>query len=435
MCVTLSSAMTESADHPIENQEDLAQPETAAEASSSPLWGRSTKLVVIVFGLVLLALAAWRFQGLIVMTTLAAVIAYILNPLVVAVNERTRISRGWVILAIYLLLAVALIALFVSLGVAAYDQATDFINLVPDLIDQIFSLFETVNMQSAPIVILDQIVIEPIDLPWESITDQLLGLIQPTLSTSGGVVGQLASTTVRTVGNFIFVFVLSIYLIFEAPNIGNYLQALASQPGYQTDMERMSIEFSRIWSAYLRGQVILGVIIFFVVWLGLSLLGVRNALTLGLIAGLLEFVPTIGPIISTVIAMAVAFFQPINAWGLDGWQFALIVLVFMIIVQQVENNILVPRIVGSALDLHPLIVIVGVFMGASVAGVLGAVLAAPILASLKLVAVYAWRKLFDQPPFPAYDPVLDPPTAEHAEITDKSADSAQPSPPTSAKLE
>ena len=239
MCVTLSSAMTESADHPIENQEDLAQPETAAEASSSPLWGRSTKLVVIVFGLVLLALAAWRFQGLIVMTTLAAVIAYILNPLVVAVNERTRISRGWVILAIYLLLAVALIALFVSLGVAAYDQATDFINLVPDLIDQIFSLFETVNMQSAPIVILDQIVIEPIDLPWESITDQLLGLIQPTLSTSGGVVGQLASTTVRTVGNFIFVFVLSIYLIFEAPNIGNYLQALASQPGYQTDMERM----------------------------------------------------------------------------------------------------------------------------------------------------------------------------------------------------
>lgn len=435
MCVTLSSAMTESANHPIENQEDLARPEAAAEAPSSPLWGRSTKLVVIVFGLVLLALAAWRFQGLIVMTTLAAVIAYILNPLVVAVNERTRISRGWVILAIYLLLAVALIALFVSLGVAAYDQATDFINLVPDLIDQIFSLFEKMNMQSAPIVILDQIVIEPIDLPWESITDQLLGLIQPTLSTSGGVVGQLASITVRTVGNFIFVFVLSIYLIFEAPNIGSYLQALASQPGYQTDMERMSKEFSRIWSAYLRGQVILGVIIFFVVWLGLSLLGVRNALTLGLIAGLLEFVPTIGPIISTVIAMAVAFFQPSNAWGLDGWQFALIVLVFMIIVQQVENNFLVPRIVGSALDLHPLIVIVGVFMGASVAGILGAVLAAPILASLKLVAVYAWRKLFDQPPFPAYDPVLDPPTVEAAEIAVTNADSAQPPPPTSAKLE
>lgn len=430
-----ATPMTESADHPKEYQAELAQPETAEANISSPLWGRSTKLVIIVFGLVLLVLMAWRFQGLIVMTTLAAVIAYILNPLVVAVNERTRISRGWVILVIYLLLAVALVALFVSLGVAAYDQATDFINLVPDLIDQIISLFESVNARSEPIVVLDQIIIEPIDLPWESITDQLLGLIQPTLSTSGGFVGQLASTTVRTVGNFVFMLVISIYLIFEAPNIGSYLQELASQPGYQTDMERMSKEFSRIWSAYLRGQVILGVIIFFVVWLGLSLLGVRNALTLGLIAGLLEFVPTIGPIISTVIAMAVAFFQPANAWGLEGWQFALIVLTFMVIVQQVENNILVPRIVGGALDLHPLIVIIGVFMGASVAGILGAILAAPLLASLKLVAVYAWRKLFDQPPFPEYDPVLHPTTAESAKVEDTGADSTQQPPSNSPELE
>jgi predicted PurR-regulated permease PerM len=398
---------------------------------SSPLWGLSTKIVVIVSALVLLGFMVWRFQGLIVMTILAAVIAYILNPLVVFVNERTNISRGWVILAIYLVLAVALSTLFVSLGVAAYDQATDFINLVPNLIDQIISLFETINMQSEPIVIVDRILIEPINLPWESITNQLLGLIQPTLTTSGGFVGQLASTTVRTIGNFIFIFVISVYLIFEAPNIGRYLQELAAQPGYQTDMERMAKEFSRIWSAYLRGQVVLGVIIFFVVWMGLSVLGVRNALTLGLIAGLLEFVPTIGPIISTVIAMTVAFFQPSNPWDLMGWQFALVVLIFMILVQQVENNALVPRIVGNALDLHPLIVIIGVFMGASVAGILGAILAAPLLASLKLVAVYAWRKLFDQPPFPEYDPILQPETADLEEIEELSADSPQPSGPIS----
>ncbi|MFL7839391.1 MAG: AI-2E family transporter [Candidatus Promineifilaceae bacterium] len=424
--------MTEKEVHLSKNQgEQKPQPDITVEVVSSPLWGLSTKIVVIVSALVLLGFMVWRFQGLIVMTILAAVIAYILNPLVVFVNERTNISRGWVILAIYLVLAVALSTLFVSLGVAAYDQATDFINLVPNLIDQIISLFETINMQSEPIVIVDRILIEPINLPWESITNQLLGLIQPTLTTSGGFVGQLASTTVRTIGNFIFIFVISVYLIFEAPNIGRYLQELAAQPGYQTDMERMAKEFSRIWSAYLRGQVVLGVIIFFVVWMGLSVLGVRNALTLGLIAGLLEFVPTIGPIISTVIAMTVAFFQPSNPWDLMGWQFALVVLIFMILVQQVENNALVPRIVGNALDLHPLIVIIGVFMGASVAGILGAILAAPLLASLKLVAVYAWRKLFDQPPFPEYDPILQPETADLEEIEELSADSPQPSGPIS----
>jgi putative heme transporter len=398
--------MTDSAEQPVVKEAEMAQPDDAN--ISSPLWGRSTKLVVIIISLILIAVAAWRFQGLIVMTTVAAVIAYVFNPLVVAVNERTRISRGWVILVIYAMLAFALIGLFVSLGVAAYDQATDFINLVPSLINQIFALFESINANTEPIVILDQVVVQPIDLPWESITNQLLGLVQPTLSTSGGFVGQLATTTVRSVGNFIFIFVISIYLIFEAPNIGNYLFQIASLPGYHTDIEHMSKEFGRIWSAYLRGQVILGTIIFLVVWLGLSLLGVRNALTLGLIAGLLEFVPTIGPVISTIIAMSVAFFQPANPWGLDGWQFALLVLIFMIIVQQLENNVLVPRVVGSALNLHPLIVIVGVFMGASIAGVLGAILAAPILASFKLVAVYAWRKLFDIPPFPSPDPLLDP---------------------------
>lgn len=417
--------MAEDSDQVTEQPEQLI-PDKGEQSQTSPPWGRSAKIVVIVAGLVLFALAAWRFQGLIALLTVAAVIAYILNPLVEAVNERTKIARGWVILGIYLLLAVALIGLFVSIGVAAYDQATDFIDLVPNLVDQIVSLFESANLPNQPIVLFDRIIFEPIDLPWESITDQLVGLIQPTLTTSGGFVRQLASTTVRSIGNFIFVFVISIYLILEAPRMGGYLHALASQPGYQSDVKRMTKEFRRIWSAYLRGQVILGVIIFFVVWLGLSLLGVRNALTLGLIAGLLEFVPTIGPIISTVIAMAVAFFQPTNVWGLESWQFALLVLIFMVIVQQVENNALVPRIVGSALDLHPLIVIVGVFMGASIAGILGAILAAPILGTIKLLATYAWRKLFDLPPFPDTVPEDEQPVADAEAQKDMGAELSQP---------
>ena len=83
----------------------------------------------------------------------------------------------------------------------------------------------------------------------------------------------------------------------------------------------------------------------------------------------------------------------------------------MIVIQQVENNFLVPRIVGGALDLHPIFVIVGVFMGATLAGILGAILAAPIVASLKVLGNYTWRKLFDLPPFPEIDPPEEPPPA------------------------
>ena len=107
--------------------------------------------------------------------------------------------------------------------------------------------------------------------------------------------------------------------------------------------------------------------------------------------------------------MLVAFFQPGNYLGLVSWQYALVILTLMIVIQQLENHLLVPRIVGGALDLHPIIVIVGLFMGASLAGILGAILAAPLIASLKLFGTYAWRKLFDLPPFPEEEPPEEPP--------------------------
>jgi predicted PurR-regulated permease PerM len=81
----------------------------------------------------------------------------------------------------------------------------------------------------------------------------------------------------------------------------------------------------------------------------------------------------------------------------------------MFAIQQVENNVLVPRIVGDALDLHPIVVIVAVLMGTSLAGLLGAVLAAPVAASLKLYGLYVWRKLLDLPPFPEPAPEAESP--------------------------
>ena len=97
--------------------------------------------------------------------------------------------------------------------------------------------------------------------------------------------------------------------------------------------------------------------------------------------------------------MLVALFQDSNRFGLDPLYFGLLVLGVMFLIQQVENNLLVPRIVGSALNLHPLEVMISVLMGASLAGILGAILAAPVLATIKLLGAYAWRKMLDLPPF------------------------------------
>lgn len=366
----------------------------------SPPWGRSTKVIVVVISLLLVALLTWRFQSLLAQLVMAAMIAYILNPLIMVVNSRTTLRRETVVLLIYFLLAIAVIWALIALGVAAFQQILTLIDLIPNLIGDIVRTFQEMTSRTEPIQIGGFGEIDPRAIPWDSISNQVLGLAEPLVSRGGSFVQQLATTTVRWLGSLLFIFVLSIYIANEIPRLGGYVGDFAHQPGYRKDAERLVREFGRIWSAYLRGQVLLGIIIGFVVWVGLSVLGVQNALALGLLSGLLEFIPILGPVIGAGAAIIVAFFQPTNYWGLESWQFALLVLGLMLIIQQLENNILVPRVVGEALDLHPLLVMVGVFMGGSLAGILGAILAAPVLATLKLLGIYAWRKMFDVPPFP-----------------------------------
>lgn len=365
----------------------------------SPLWSRSTKILVIVIALLLLALLAQRFQSLIGQIVMAGMLAYILNPIINLIDRHLSLKRSGVIILVYLLLAVVLIWVLISLGVAAYQQISTFIDLIPRLISDVVDLIGDLTSRTEPIVI-GGFSIEPGTIPWSSIADQIVGLVEPTLRQGGQFLGQFAATTIGWLGTMFFVFMISVYLANEIPQLSSYVGAFAQQPGYRQDAERLMREIGRIWSAYLRGQVILGLIIFVVVWMGLLILGVQNALALGLLAGLLEFIPNLGPVISALVAVVVAFFQPENYLGLPGWQYALAVLALMVIIQQLENTVLVPRIVGEALDLHPILVILGVFMGGAIAGILGAVLAAPVLATIKLLGIYTWRKIFDLPPFP-----------------------------------
>lgn len=365
----------------------------------SPPWSRSTKVIVTVAALVLVIWLAYRFQSLISQIVMAAILAYILNPLIVQLDKRTALKRSHGILIAYLLLATAVIGGFVALGFAAFEQIDSLIEQVPMFIENITAAILRFTGE-ANVFKLGPFVFDPSTINIDLIQQQLINMVEPALSQGGQLVTDVATATINTLGMLFFIFVMSIYLAIEIPQLGGRIANMAQLPGYRQDTERLLREFGRIWSAYLRGQVILGLIIFLVVWLGLALLGVQNALALGLLSGLLEFIPVLGPIIGAGAAIIVALFQPDTLGQMANWQFAGLVLIYMLIVQQLENNFLVPRIVGESLDLHPLIVIVGVFMGSSLAGILGAILAAPVVATLKLIGIYAWRKMFDQPPFP-----------------------------------
>jgi predicted PurR-regulated permease PerM len=365
----------------------------------SPPWDRTLKVFVATATVLLLAALALRFQNLLLQIAAAAIIAYVATPFIDFVTKRTPLRRGTAILLTYVIIFILITTVFIAFGTTVFNQAINLVNTIPDIVQGIVDWLSTTEAIRIGPYKLDVGVLWS-NLDQQLIQDQLLPSIGSIVRQTGGTLLQVLGSGVQIGTQVLFTIVISIYLAFEIPNLGGYVERAAQRPGYGRDARVLTNHFGKIWRAYLRGQVILGLVIGSAVWISLTILGVQNSFGLGVLSGLLEFLPVIGPFVGTAAAAIVAFLQPTNYLGLDPLIFALIVIAVMVLIQQIENNLLVPRIVGGALDLHPLIIIVGVFIGGGIAGLVGAILAAPLLATSKLLGTYAWRKMFDLPPFP-----------------------------------
>jgi predicted PurR-regulated permease PerM len=158
-----------------------------------------------------------------------------------------------------------------------------------------------------------------------------------------------------------------------------------------------------LWNNFFHGELVLMLVVGGMTTIGLAALGVPGALYLGIIAGLLEIIPNFGPIIATVPAVIVALIQGSAFLPISNLAFAGLIILFYILVQQVENNLIVPRVLGAALELPPLIVMTGIVIGASAGGILGALLATPVIASGREVLHYIYRKMMEQEPIQVED--------------------------------
>jgi predicted PurR-regulated permease PerM len=371
----------------------------AEENAQSPPWNQSVKILVAVASLVLVVAVVGRFTDLILRIVAAGIIAYVLTPLINFITERTPLSRGAAIGVTYLVLILVIIGFIVKLGVSTFQQVQNLIESIPTLVDDVASRIAAVEaIRLGPLTF--DVAGTWGSLDWSAWENQIVNGIGPALNQGGRTVVVILTSTVDVITAIFFTTVISIYLAIEAGRLGSRVTGAIHEPSYRRDIERVIREFDHIWRAYLRGQIVLAVIIFLAVWISLAILGVQNSFGLGVLSGLLEFLPVIGPLVGAIVAAMVAFLQPGTYLGLNPWMLALAVVLVMGLIQQIENNILVPRIVGRALDLHPLVIIIGVFMGASLLGLIGAILAAPILATIKLLGTYAWRKMFDLPTFP-----------------------------------
>lgn len=382
-------------------------------------WDASTKRTVLIVLLVACALIFWISRPVLPILILAWIVSYLLSP-IVDTCERLRIPRSVSTIVLYVFF---LLLLFLAP-----------ILLAPVLINQLSSLYFDVPTTSRTFLIFLQnsvanlptsVEIIGFDVPIEGVvgqlqqafagefalelfpttTQQFLDYLNQLLRTATNVVGSTATIGFTLVGGIfntllflLFLFFLSLYMTKDAPLIRRYVEDLFPAEYYSEGVELMR-RLGQTWHAFFRGQFILSMTIGVATYASLSLMGMRGALILAILAAALEVLPNIGPVLAMIPAVIIALIQGSATLDLSNLHFALLTIGVYFIIQQLENQLLVPRIIGTSVHLHPVVVLCGVVVGASVGGILGAFLAAPVIASLRLIGSYLHAKLLDYPPF------------------------------------
>lgn len=372
--------------------------------TTSPHWSSTTKLLI---GLVIVGIVAfllYRFSSLIPPLLMIVVLVYLLHPVVAAISRGTQLSWKVSVNLLFLAIVLSLGGLLAWGGVGLVTQVQSLIRSVQDIINnlpQYLEQFSTLVFTLGPFT-LDM---RTVDL--NALSQQILSIVQPLLGRTGNLVGALASGAAGVFGWTVFVLIVSYFIMIESSGLRTELFKI-DIPGYTADIERLSTELSRLWNAFLRGQIIvfgLAVAIYSII---LPIMGVRYALGIALMAGLAKFLPYIGPAITWIVMALVTFFQSNHPFGLSPLAYMALVVISTTIIDWIIDSFITPRIMASSLKVHPAAILITALIAANLLGLLGVVIAAPFLATVTLLGRYVMRKMFDLDPWPEKPTVLHP---------------------------
>jgi HAD superfamily hydrolase (TIGR01549 family) len=373
-------------------------------------WSSFVKQLFVVIGLVIFV---WLWLSIRILWTpliLVFILAFLTSYPVNAILRRTGWPRTLVVILTYLLLLLFLALAAINIVPRLMALGTGLVHTVRRV------LYELSRVTPAPIEITPTLILDLREF-YAPIQQSILRVLNPDPVTLESVQNFLfpfasgaAAVVISAVSGLLgalFVIVSSFYLVKDWPRIGRFLVTRLPAP-YRPELLQLWREIAAVWDGFVRGQLLAGMIMGIMVGLVLSVLGVRNAMSLGLLAAVAEFLPAIGPTISAVTGTLIALTFG-SAWlPISNLGFALLVLAFYLILGQVQNLYVVPRIVGRRMDLHPLVILFGVLVGAELLGILGMLLAAPTIASARVLVGYVFNKILDQEPFPPARRPADP---------------------------
>ena len=334
------------------------------------------RIVAVLGAVAAVAYLFWLSRGVLTWVGVAAFLAVAINPLVNLLQKRLRLRRAMAILLVYLM-GTAVVGGAVLLFVPPLiDAGQELTSEVPAYVDRISqsSLVQDLDEEYG---ILERIETEA--------TSALEGVAGP--DTAFEFAQRVINGLVALVSIAVICFLLSLY----GPRAREWT-ASQLEGDRRARAERVADRIYRVISGYVVGIFLVALTGGFAVWLFLTILGVPFALLLAFWAGFASLVPLVGATIGGIPYITVAFFQ--------GWPIGVAAIVFLVVYQQIENNIFQPLIHRYTVQLNPLWILLAVLVGATVLGMVGALMAIPI-AGIVQVCIQEWWSIRKGTPGPA----------------------------------
>ncbi len=308
----------------------------------------SPSSIIFTIGFLLSLYFLYFVRSIVILLFLAFIIMVALNPAVSTIQRKLRLPRALSAFLVYLVAISGLVSLLAL--------------IIPPLTQELYQLLRTLDLP--PYLQLQQ------ELTNFKFTVSEVSAVADRVGTSVNFIFSIIMSTFSGVFTFFTLIVMSFYLMLDRPVLYKKVAWFSRNPLHLDSAKDFVDSLEQQLGSWVRGQIVLMFIIGLVTFIGLSLLGIPYALPLAILAGLLEILPNLGPTIAAVPAVVLAYL------GL-GPVMAGVTAIFYVLVQQLENNIIVPKIMRDNADVNPLVAIVTILVGLKIGGVMGALLAVP----------------------------------------------------------
>jgi predicted PurR-regulated permease PerM len=362
------------------------------------------KLIAVTLVVVL---TVWFLMAVSHMLTpfIAAIItAYVFNPLVSWLQRRTSLGRVLWIVVLYVLAFLVLYGLGTLIWPRVAQQSRDLASTAPAMAAQIQNFFRG----------REQIDLMGVVVNLAPIEDQIIGVVSDVSRRFSESVPHLVLSAVETILFIVAYLIVTFYLLLQANQLKQWAARLVPAP-YRVEIAALGAQVDQVFSAYIRGQLILVMLMAVLLYIPLSILQVPNALVIAIVSGVLEIIPIIGPWSAAGIAMSVALFQHEVPFGMSNLGLVAVVGLIYLVLRMIEENIILPQVMGPLVTLHPAVVIFALLAGGALLGPFGLFISIPVAAVVRILLAYIYRKVTDQPEPP------DPPEPAEAKVAGQGA--------------